>query len=148
MAPVGYGMLAAVAGTIVFAAFVGAIGGVIIGRLKADLTLGVVSTMGVYLLVSMLDHLSPLALLGMLPLILTFLVGSLTTQYLEDHVGLRPLLATSAALGSAFIVGYLYALPMKFGLWGLADVQTVWIAAAILSFIIIVSIRKRMPTTR
>lgn len=148
MAPVGSGMLAAVAGTIVFAAFVGAIGGVIIGRLKADLTLGVVSTMGVYLLVSMLDHLSPLALLGMLPLILTFLVGSLTTQYLEDHVGLRPLLATSAALGSAFIVGYLYALPMKFGLWGLADVQTVWIAAAILSFIIIVSIRKRMPTTR
>ncbi len=140
-------MLAAVGGAIVLAAFIGAVGGAISGRLKADLPLGVVSTMGVYVLVSALDHLSPLALLGLLPLILTFLVGSLTTQYLEDHVGLRPVFATSAALGSAFIVGYLYALPMRFGWWGLADVNTAWIGGAALVCLIIFSIRKRMLTT-
>ena len=147
MAPVGYGMLAAVAGAIVLAALIGAVGGAISGRLKADLTLGVVCTTGVYVLVSALDHLLPLALLGMLPLILTFLVASLTTQYLEDHVGLRPVLATSAALGSAFIVGYLYALPMRFGWWGLADAQTAWIAGAALACLIFLSMRKRMTTT-
>jgi len=147
MAPVGYGMLAAVAGAIVLAAFIGAVGGAISGRLKADLTLGVVCTMGVYVLVSALDHLLPLALLGMLPLILTFLVGSLTTQYLEDHVGLRPVIATSVALASGLLAGCLYALPMRFGWWGLADGQTAWLAVVVLACLIILSIRKRMLTT-
>jgi hypothetical protein len=147
MAPVGYGMLAAVAGAIVLAALIGAVGGAISGRLKADLTLGVVCTTGVYVLVSALDHLLPLSLLGMLPLILTFLVASLTTHYLEQRMALRPVLATSAALGSAFIVGYLYALPMRFGWWGLADVKTAWIGGTALVCLIIFSIRKRMLTT-
>jgi hypothetical protein len=140
-------MLAAVGGAIVLAAFIGAVGGAISGRLKADPALGAISTMGVYFLVSAVDHLSSLALLGMLPLILTFAVASLTTHYLDQRMALRPVFATSAALGSAFIVGYVYALPMRFGWWGLADVTAAWIGGAALVCLIIFSIRRRMLTT-
>jgi hypothetical protein len=44
-------------------------------------------------------------------------------------------------------VGYLYALPMRFGWWGLADVKTAWIGGTALVCLIIFSIRKRMLTT-
>jgi hypothetical protein len=74
---------------------------------------------------------------------LTFLVAALATNYLEQRLGLRPVFATLAALGAALFLGAMYAMPMRYGWWALADWRTVWIALAILSCLIIVSIRRR-----
>jgi len=144
-------MLAMVAGAILVAILIGAVGGAINGRLKGELSLGAILVVGTYfLVVTSLESWSSWKLIffGMLPLILSFLVGSLTTQFLETHFGLRPVFATLAALGSALLVGFLYLMLITSGWWALADPSTAWIALAALSYLIILSIQKRMRATK
>jgi len=141
-------MLATVLGAIIVAILIGAVGGAINGRLKGELSLGAILVVGVYFLVVTFLESSSIALFGMLPLVLIFLFGSLTTHYLEARVGLRPLFSTLAALGSALLAGFLYLMLIRFGSWALADTSTVWIALGILVYLIISSIRKWTRSTK
>jgi len=139
------GVLAIAAGVMTLAVLVGAVGGAIHGRLKGELSIGAILVMGTfYFVVKALESWSPwsLVLSGMLPLILTFLVGSVTTQLLETRLGLRPVFATLAGLGSALLAGFLYLMGIKLGWWPLADRNN--IALAVLTCLIILSIWKRM----
>ena len=144
-------MLAMVGGAILVAILIGAVGGAINGRLKGELSLGAILVVGTYfLMVTSLESWSSwkIVFFGMLPLILSFLVGSLTTQFLETRFGVRPVFATLAALGSALLVGFLYLMLITSGWWALADPSTAWIALAALSYLIILSIQKRMRATK
>ena len=144
-------MLAKIAGVILLAVLVGAVGGAINGRLKGELSLGAILVMGTYLLaVTSLESWSSwkLSLFGMLPLILTFVVGSVTTQVLEARCGLRPAFATPAALGSALLVGFVYLMLIRLRWLALADLSTAWIALAALSCLMVLSIQKRMRAAR
>lgn len=150
MAPIGYGMLAMVAGVVVVAVLVGTVGGVINGRLKGELSLGAIVAGGTYFLVVILLEswsFAKIALFGALPLLLTFVVGSITTLFLETRFRLRPVLASLAALGSALFVGTLYLALIKLGWLDLADLGPVRIAGAALSCLIAWSIRKRLRAT-
>lgn len=146
MAPVAYGVLALIAGVMVVAVLVGAAGGVINGRLKGELSLGATLAAGAYVLVvTSLESGSSwkIALFGMLPLILSFLVGSIATRFLETRFGLRPLLASLGALGCALLAGFVYLMPMSFGWWFLADPSTAWLAVAVLLCLVAWSIIRR-----
>jgi len=150
MAPL-LGGVAIVAGAIIVAVLVGAAGGAINGRLKGELSLGAILVVGTYFLVVIsLESWSSwkVTLFGMLPLILSFLVGSLTTQFLETRFGLRPVFATLAALGSALLVGFLYLTLIRFGWWVLVDPSTAWIALAALSYLTILSIQRKVRAAK
>ena len=140
-----------IAGVMVVAVLVGATGGAINGRIRGELSLGVILTAGTYFLaVIILESWShwKLTLFGLLPLILSFLVGSLTTQFLETRLGLRPVLAALAGLGSALLAGFLYLLPPRFGWWNLVDPNTAWMALALLSYLIFLSIQRKMRAAK
>jgi hypothetical protein len=144
-------MLALVAGVIFLAVLVGAGGGAINGRLKGEIALGAIVVGGAYFLaVVCLESRSSgkIAVFGLLPLILTFIVGSSTTQLLETRLGLRPTFAVPAAFGSALLVGFSYLMLIRLGWLALADPSTAWIALAVLSCLIVWSIWKRLRATR
>lgn len=146
MAPVAYGMLGMVAGVIVLAVFVGAIAGAINGRLGGELSLGAILTVGAYILVvTSVESWSSgkLTVFGMLPLMLCFLAGSLTIQIVESRLGLRPVLAVPAALGTALLAGFSYLMLIRSGWLDLTEPGTAWIALALLSCLIVLSIVKR-----
>jgi hypothetical protein len=141
--------MATVGAAVFVAILVGAIGGAINGRLKGDLCLGALSVVGTYLLVfAVLEGLWVVPFSGMLPLILTFLFGSLVASYLETRVRLRPVSATFVALCTALFVGFLYLMLIRFGSWAFADPRTAWIALGALLCLIIVSIQKRVRATK
>ena len=151
MAPVAYGVLAMIAGVMVVAVVVGAAGGVINGRLQGELSVGAVVVTAAYVLLLMaLESRSSwrLAVFGLLPLMLSFLVGSVTTRLLQTRAGLRPVLAMLAALGGALLVGFLYLMLIRGGWLKLTDPGTAWVALAAFSLLIVLSIRKRIRTTR
>jgi len=151
MAPVAYGMLAKIAGIIFLAVLVGAAGGAINGRLKGELSLGVILVAGTYVVAVMsLESWSSwkLSVFGMFPLTLTFLVGSSTHHVLETRVGLRPVFATVTALGTALLAGLVYMMLIRLRWLALVNPSTAWIAVATLSCLIIVSIRTRMRALR
>ena len=148
MAPIGYGVLALIGGAMVFAVLVGAIAGAINGRLKGDLFLGAVLTAGAYVLLFIaLESWAAwkITVFGMFPLMLSFVVGSLTGRFLEWRVGLRPLFAVPAAFAGALLVGLSYLLLHRFG-WLTLDPNTAWIAMAALACLMILSMWKRMRT--
>jgi hypothetical protein len=149
MAPVAYGIMATVGAAILVAILVGAIGGTINGRLKGDLFLGALSVLGTYLVaLAVMGDLWLVPLAAMLPLILTFLFGSLVARYLETRAHLRPLFATLGALGTALFAGFLYLMLIRFGSWAWADPRTAWIALGILLYLIILSIQKRVRAVK
>ena len=146
MAPIAYGILALIGGAMFLEVRVGAAGGAIYGRLRGDLFLGAILTTAAYVLLFIaLESVSSwkITLFGMFPLMLSFLVGSLTGRFLETR--LRPLFAAPAALAGALLVGFSYLLMHRFG-WLSLDPNTAWIAIAALSCLMILSIRKRMRT--
>lgn len=127
-------MLALVGGAIVIAVLLGAAAGAINGRLKGELSLGAILAVGTYLLlVISLESWSSWRLIffGAFPLILTFLVASLVTQFLETRFRLRPVFASLAGLGGALLAGFLYLTLISFGWWTLADPNTAWMALAV-----------------
>lgn len=150
MAPVGYGMLALIAGVMVVAVLVGAVGGAINGRLKGELSLGAIAVAGAYVLVVALESWSHwnLSLFGMLPLMLTFLAGSWAGRFLETRLGLRPLFAMAAAFGIALLVGFAYMTLVRLGWDALMNPSTSWIALAILALLVVWSIQRRIRATR
>lgn len=80
----------------------------------------------------------------MLPLMLTFLAGSLAGRFLETRLGVRPPFAMVAAFGSALLVGLAYLMLVRLGWGALIDPGTAWIALAILSFLVVWSAQRRM----
>jgi hypothetical protein len=150
MAPVAYGILALIAGVMVVAVVVGATGGVINGRLRGELSLGAVVVAAAYVLLLMvLESRSTwrFAVFGLLPLMLSFLTGSVTTRLLQT-AGLRPVLAMLAALGGALLVGFSYLMLVRFGWLELTDPGTAWVALAAFAALSVLSIWKRMRTAR
>ena len=151
MAPVAYGVLAKIAGIMVVAVLVGVVGGVINGRLKGDLSLGAILAGGTYfLLVILLESASSgkFALFGALPLLVTFVVGSVTTRFFETRFHLRPVLASLAALGCALFAGFVYVMLVRVEWVALTSWGSVWIAGAVLSCLIMLSIWKRWRATK
>jgi predicted small integral membrane protein len=141
------GGLAVVAGAIAIALFVGAVGGAIHGRLRGELSLGALLVLGAYaLIVIALESWSSrkIVVFGMLPLMLTFLVSSLTTQLLATRARVRPMIAALAGFGSALFLGFLYLMLIRFDWLPLVDPNTAWVALAALSCLILLSIRKRL----
>ena len=137
--------MATAGAAILVAILVGAIGGTINGRLKGDLLVGALSVLGTYLLaLAVTGDLWLMPFGAMLPLILTFLLGSLVVRHLETHVHLRPLFSTLGALGTALFAGFLYLMLIRFGSWAWADPSTAWIALGVLLYLIILSIQKRV----
>jgi hypothetical protein len=117
MAPVAAAGLVMIASLMVVAAAIGAVGGVIT------------------------------ALVGLLPLTLTFLVTALTTGWLRTRIP-RPM-AALVGLMLGLRAGFFYMLPLKFGIWAPMDKGTLWIAMVILLGLAARSIwrRRRVPTT-
>jgi hypothetical protein len=148
MAPIAYGILSLIGGAMVLAVLVGAAGGAIYGRLRGDLFLGAILVAVAYVLLFLLvESVSAwkITLFGMFPLMLSFLVGSLTGRFLDTRLGLRPLLAGPAAFFGALLVGFSYLLMHRFG-WLTLNPATAWIALAMVLGLMILSIRKRMRT--
>jgi hypothetical protein len=151
MAPIAYGVLATIAGIIVIAVLVGVVGGVVNGRLKGDISLGAILAGGTYFLVVILlesGSFGKIALFGVLPLLVTFVVGSAATRFFETRFHLRSIFASLAALGSALLAGFVYLMLIRVGWLSLTEWGTVRIAAAVFSCMIIFSIRKRLRATK
>ena len=145
MAPVAYGMLVTIAGVIVLAILVGAAGGAVNGRLKGDLSLGAIVVVGAYAVaVRVLASSWKLGVFGMLPLMLTFVVGSVTGTVLATRYGLRQVLAIPAALCSALLAGLLYMMLIKLRWLALTELGTAWVALATLCFLLLLSLQKRL----
>ena len=145
------GGLAIVAGAIAVAVVVGAAGGAIHGRLKGDLSVGAILTLAAYALVVIaLESWSArkIIVLGMFPLMLTFLPGSLATRFLESRCGLRPMMAALAGLCVALLVGLAYLMLIRFNYRPLVDPGTAWIALAAISLLVLSSVWKRMRLRR
>lgn len=133
----------------IVAVLVGAVGGAIYGRYKGDLFVGAILVAAAYvLLFLLLESVSAwkITLFGMFPLMLSFLVASLTGRFLETRFGLRPLLATPAAFVFALLVGLFYLLTHRFG-WLSLDPGTAWVALVMLSCLMLLSFWKRMRRT-
>lgn len=140
-----------IAGVMAVAVVVGAAGGVINGRLRGEFSLGAVVVAAAYVLLLMvLESWSTwrFAVFGLLPLMLSFLTGSVTTRLLQTRAGLRPVLAMLAALGGALLVGFSYLMLVRFGWLELTDPGTAWVALTAFSALIVLSIWKRVRTAR
>jgi hypothetical protein len=140
-------MLVLIGGAMAVAVFVGAAGGAINGRLKGELPLGAIVVAGAYvLLVATLESWSDwkLALFGMLPLMLSFLAGSLSGRFLETRLGVRPRFAMVVSFGGALLVGFAYLMLVRLGWDALMEPGTAWIALAILSLLVVWSVQRRM----
>ncbi|HXV14458.1 MAG TPA: hypothetical protein VEC56_09655 [Candidatus Krumholzibacteria bacterium] len=112
MAPVAYGALATVAGTVVISVMVGVIIGTAVVRLNNGLAWGFLAV-GIYLLTapSMMDSPElPFASLNASPLILTFLSSSLAGRFFGIHRKSSAVGATLLALGSGLVIGAAYLL--------------------------------------
>lgn len=142
MEPIAAAAMMSILSTLALALLLGSLGGVITAALKGDLALGAIATEGLYLVAS--PPLVPLvAPVGSLPLVVTFLVGSLTTRWLRTRFGLHLALAALAGLVAAIGAGMLYALPIRFDSWAPVDEMTFWIALGIILGLVVLSIRRR-----
>jgi hypothetical protein len=148
MAPVAYGVLATIAAVIVVAVLVGAVGGAVTGRLKGDLVLGaaVTAVLHFVIVVAMESSWSrgKIAVFGLLPLMLTFVIGSVTTRFLLTRV--RPVLAGVFGVGIALLAGVLYLTLIKMEWMPLAAPNTAWVAAGIFAVLAALSVRRRVRT--
>ena len=142
-------MLALIGGAMVLAVLVGAAGGVINGRLKGDLFIGAILVAATYVVLFIALE-SPSAwkitLFGMFPLMLSFVASSLADRCLEMR-RMRALLAAPAAFAVALLVGLSYLLVHRLG-WLTLDPNSAWIALAIVSCLLVLSILKRARMAR
>ncbi|MGH7725701.1 MAG: hypothetical protein ACREOU_09750 [Candidatus Eiseniibacteriota bacterium] len=144
-APFVYGFMVLVATAMTVAVVLGAIAGTITGMRRIDLSVGALTALGLYLLSAVLLGFRLGAASGILPLILTFLAGSLVGRSLERLQHLHWIWRTLTALGSALVVGFLYLLPIRLGAWWLAYPRLSWIGVAVLGYLIFLSLRRRAP---
>jgi hypothetical protein len=150
MAPVAYGVLATIAGVIVVAILVGAMGGAVTGRLKGDLFVGAAVTAVVHYVVVVAMESSwsagKIAVFGLLPLVVTFVIGAVSTRFFLTRV--RPALAGVLGLGMALLVGALYLTLIKLEWVPLATLDAAWIAAGVVAVLMASSVRRRVRTMR
>jgi hypothetical protein len=97
-----------------------------------------------YLAICALSGVRLLVRVGMLPLVMVFLLASMTARFFRARLGLHPVLAGLAASGIALAAGLSYLMLVKLGSWTFAHPNGYWIALAILALILIASIQKRM----
>jgi hypothetical protein len=141
MAPVAAAGLVMIASLMTIAAAIGAVGGVITALLRRNLAWGALVTIGVYFVLSPLISKLISALVGLLPLTVTFLIAALTTGWLQSRSPkpLAALIGLILGLGA----GFCYMLPLRFDIWAPMDKRTPWIALIILLGLVIGSIGKR-----
>ncbi len=147
MEPLAVAALASIAGAAVLAVIIGAMSGAVAWRVRHGLVWGVLSSIGVYLLLLAIDRglhsLRGGAVFGGPPLVLTFLISYLVACHLKTRANLRSLWASLAALASALVIGYLYLLWFRFGLLRSSPWEPIWITVGADTYLLFVTIRGR-----
>ena len=110
MAPVGAAGYVLIAAFAVSAVFLGAFGGAAAWVVRGSAVWGGVIVTGGLLAMALLgsSRLTSAAVVGMPPLILTFLTSWLTARALERHAGVRHHWAALAGLACALLAGFAY----------------------------------------
>ena len=151
MEPIGYGVLITVAGIVAVGLFVGALGGVITGRLRADVFFGAVVTALAHVIAVMLiekDSSGKIALFGLLPLAVTFVIGLVTTTILDSRYPSRQILVSVIALASALFAGFLYMMLVRMEAIPMLTPDTAWVAAGVFVCLMLWSTYKRLSALR
>lgn len=115
---------------IMLALIMGGIGGVINGKYRVNLLIGLVAIVGMYLCVSYFLGLFLVVTVGVLPLTLAFVSSSITVQYSVSRYHLNSVLSILVGLGAAIATGVLFILlgrarlyPFEHHLWVTAGVM-------------------------
>jgi hypothetical protein len=151
MEVVATGFVNLVVTTALVALIMGAIGGVLVWRIRSGLALGGLAAVGVYLGAYLLvaavflgfPSLALAVLYGIPSLALTFLISFLTVRHLEARANLHPIWATLSAFASALIAGFLWILLFRFSYWA-----PVWVALGTDVYLILFAIRNRKLVTQ
>jgi len=109
-----------IAGIVVFSVIVGAIGGAIVWNARAGLAVGGLATAALYFVAAAAlgaSNFRALLMVGIPPLLLSFLSGSIAARALAVHTGLGAVWVTLAALGIAFAAGAVYLWSLRISLW-------------------------------
>jgi hypothetical protein len=145
MAPVAAAAYVMVAALAVQAVAFGALGGALAWAIGARLLWAGPLAAGAFLAATVLlgsYRLEPAALYGIPLLTLTFLVSWLIARFLETGGKWRRIWATPAALGGGFLVGFLWLLQSRLGLW--TPVSTALVAdACLIAYVGYSALKKR-----
>ena len=106
---------------VVIGVIVGAVGGVVVWKVRGGLALGGFLTACVYFLVAAFqwDFRWPVVevIWGAPSMTLTFLICSVSARCLGARTTLRPIPTTLAAFGCSLSIGFLYLLLFRLSLW-------------------------------
>src|SRR5262245_18562256 len=113
MAPVAAGFIVLILTAALMGVIVGAIGGAVVWRLRVNLVLGAVLTAFAFVVTLVAEYpgsffLRAKLVWGLPPMLLTFLIASLSARALEARTRLRPLWTTLAAFGCALSLGSMF----------------------------------------
>lgn len=129
MEPIIAGFMIMMGTAIMLALIVGGIGGVINGKYRVNLLVGILAIVGLYICLSYFLGFFPVVTVGLLPLSLTFLSSSITVQYLEKKYSLSPAWSIPAGLGVSIAIGVVFVLlgrawlyPFEYYLWVTAGI--------------------------
>jgi len=120
MAPIAYGFLILIGAAATLGAFVGAIGGAVVWRLRMNVLLGGLLTACALILAFIADHpedqtwLRAKLIWGVPSMTVTFLVCTVAARWLEVRTALRPIWTALAAFGVALSLGVLYLLLFRY----------------------------------
>ena len=135
MGAIAAGVIAMIGTAIMLAVITGGVGGVINGRLRGNLLLGIVLVGLVYVCASFLIGFWPVAIVGSLPLVLTFILSSITVKYLEENKELHPVLSIITGLGIPLVIGASCIWLVRTRLFPFES--SPWIAAGIFSCLVL-----------
>ena len=147
VAPIAAAVEFTIAGAGILAVLLGAIGGVVLWKMRINLLLGVPAVAAVYVVVLILSsglfwlRLSLAA--GLLPLIQAALLSHLLATFLQTRAKLRSVWSALAALASSLVVGFLTLLPVRLDLW-----TSNWLAVGIIACIFVLSFTVRKSVSR
>ena len=95
---------------IMLALIIGGIGGVINGKYRVNLLVGLMAIVGLYFCVSYFLGFFLVVTVGLLPLTLSFLSSSITVQYSLSKYHLNSVLSILTGLGVSIAIGALFIL--------------------------------------
>jgi hypothetical protein len=121
MEPIANGFLVLIGASATLGAFVGAIGGAAVWRLRMNLVLGGLLTACALTLVFVAEHpedqtwLRAKLIWGVPPMTVTFLAGTVAARWLEIRMAVRSIWTALAAFGVALCLGFLHLLLFRYG---------------------------------